>query len=410
MQGEVDVAIIGAGVAGLSAARSAADNGLTCIVIEATDRIGGRAFTDHESFGIPFDRGAHRLHHASRSTLVEHAFQHGFSGLNSNAALRIHDGHWHDASRQMGFERETRRALKSLSLRAATRQSSTVRQMLDVAPDFADLFDATYENVFAAATNDVAAGEHYRHQEGQDGWTFASGLGTLVKHFGRDLNVTLDCPVTEIDHRNRFIQVVTARGTIRAKSVIVTVSTGVLARESIRFVPPLPPAKLDAIEGTPMGHMGKIAFALSPEASRNMEQHQALVRGRNGLSTHLHVYPHDQPILVAAVGGLRWEMIEKAGASEMTAAARELVLGAYGAEFGKDLRHAVVTDWLTHPFTHGGQSYVRPGYGNARAELARPIDGRIFFAGEACSQTAWGTVHGAHETGRAAVAALTLMR
>jgi monoamine oxidase len=406
MVSEVDVAIIGAGPAGLSAAQAAKSANLTYVVLEAKGRIGGRAYTESASLGLPMDHGAHFLHSASNNPFTELAEKFKFVFKKGGYRTRIFDGSWLTATDQKQFEKHAEHVLKNVAQAADIENVLDTATLVHVDPKFSLLFNSYYEEFLGAGPAQVAAAEHQRYQDTYEDWPVEKGFGALVARFGRNIPVVLDCPVTEIDHSQKLIRIRTPQGTVTARTVIVTVSAGVLASELVKFTPPLSDAKHKAINAIPMGYAGKIAFSLKEGGFADVPVHQGLINRRDGLFANLHVRPFDRPMLVAIVGGPKWEMIERAGSDTMTEMAKNLIWDVYGASALKQLDRAMNTSWVSEHYVRGGHSYMRPGFGNARAELATPIDGRIYFAGEACSQTSWATVHGAHETACAAILAI----
>ncbi len=410
MGSSLDLVIVGAGAAGLSAAKAATAAGLSSIIVEAKGRSGGRAFTELASLGVPMDHGAHYLHTASRNPLRDYADQHGLPYKRGGYRTKIFDGRWFSDSEQAHFLSVAKESLAEIALRAdsgnmLSSEGILGRSRLWTGADkkSRSLFEGYYAEFLGAEASEVAAAEHRRYQDTYEDWPLENGYGALIAHYGADIPVVLQSPVQEIDHTGRDIIVKTRKGNIRTRTAILTVSTGVLASEMIRFTPALSNAKHRAIGAIPMGYAGKIAFRLEGRQLAGIESHHGLVNRPDGLFANLHIRPFERPLAILIVGGPRWEMVERSGADAMIAMGRKVVSDLFGSRILRDLGKALATKWVSDPHILGGHSFMRPGHGFARGDLAEPIEGRIFFAGEATSGESWATVHGAYESGRRAV-------
>jgi monoamine oxidase len=401
-----EVLIIGAGAAGLSAARAAELAGLSYIIVEGKGRPGGRAYTESTSLGVPFDHGAHFLHAASRNPFRLDAERIGFDYLKGGYNTRIWDGRWLSADECREFHSWSRQQLGHVATQARADNSHPTSTLLSPTHKYSNLFRGYYSEFLGADAAQVAAGEHLRYDDTNEDWPLRRGYGALLASYGAQIPVMLDCPVDEIDHTGREIIVRTRKGSIRADSVVITASTGVLAAEIIRFAPRLDVNKLRAIEGMPMGYAGKIAFRLGEGTFAETDRHHGLVNLPDGTFANIHVKPFDQPIAVVIVGGPIWEDIERAGPDAMIDAARGAIGTVYGASVVQGLLGPTVTDWLSDPFIRGGHSFVHHGYGMTRQALAEPIDRRIYFAGEAASAESWATMHGARASAERAISAI----
>lgn len=401
--GTLDLAIIGAGVAGLAAGEAARTAGLSFAILEAKDRIGGRAWTESTSLGAPFDHGAHFLHVASENPFRAKADALGLRYLRGGYPARTFDGRWLDDREAAEAETTLRRGLATVAAAGRTGDGGSAAAAWAPLAGRATLARGIYEEFLGARAEDVDAAEHARYRDTYEDWPMAEGFGNLVARWAADVPVILGCPALSIDTRGTAIRIETPRGTLFARHVLVTVSTGVLAAGAIRFLPELPDWKRAAVEAVPMGYAGKVAFRLEEGPLAGVEPHHGLVAAGD-LFANVHIRPFGKPVAVAIVGGPDWQMIERAGPAAMAAAARDVIASAHGAAAAAGLHGAVSTAWLGDPHVRGGHSYKRPTAGNARGALAESIDARLHFAGEACSAEAWATVHGAYATARAAVA------
>jgi monoamine oxidase len=410
-----DVVIVGAGVAGLAAAAALQAAGRPCIVLEAADRIGGRAWTTNQAAlgGAWFDHGASWLHAAEHNPLVPIARAHGETLHHSDqerTEITIRDGAPITAAdaaayqaAEAAFERLTgeRLAGPDMSLADAVAEAASMPWMASV---------LNWEaSVIAAADPATLSLRDWKMNllEGSN-LEVEGGLGAFIAR-RLAVPVHLNTPVTAIAWHGAGVTVTTPGGDIRAGACIITVSTGVLAAEAIRFTPALPAAVLDAIGGLPMGLLNKIALRTSgadrlglPNACRV----ESFVPRIGDPAMTFIAWARGQAFVTGFQGGqLAWDM-EGGGAESFARAQLRALFGRRAdAAFAPG---AVVTRWGANPLTRGAYAYAKPGYAGARAVLAQPLaGGRLVFAGEATRTDGLaGTVGGAYRSGQDAAAAV----
>ena len=415
-----DVVVVGAGVAGLSAAAALRRAGVAVTLLEAGSRSGGRAYTEHPAAlgGTAFDHGASWLHAAERNKLADLARANG-------DALTDSGGTW---VRRVFVGNRPATAAELLSYDAAWErysQVATARAALD--PDISlaeavaelrgDPWTATVETweaalIAAADPQKFSARDWQLNELHGSNLGVPGGLGALVARRLAPLAgpVRLATKVTRIDwgRAGGGVAVTTPTGTLTARACIVTVSTGVLASGGIEFAPALPAAQQAAIAGLPMGLLSKVALHLP---------HPERLGLPAGASLHLQVPAPGVPTMffllrpdhvIGFVGGpAAWEL-SRAGPAAAEAFAREQFTALTGAALGA----AVVTGWGADPTQLGAYAYATPGHTDARAAMDAPLGGGLIFAGEAwCLDGLAGTVGGAFLSGeRAAALAVGLLR
>jgi len=247
------------------------------------------------------------------------------------------------------------------------------------------------------STADLAA---YRDTEAN--WPLERGYGGLIAARYAALPAELSTPVSEIDTSGANILLETPRGTVRARSLIVTVSTNVLASGAIRFTPELPARLMSALEGVPTGHANKVAFHFRRDVFGLPDtSYVNFMDERNPArpACSFQVRPFSANLAIAYLGGDLAENLDRAGEAEMTAFAREALGDMFGADIFKELEGTAATSWTTDPHMLGAYSCARPGHAKSRAVLAEPVSERFFLAGEAVSADWFSTVQGAHVTG-----------
>ena len=417
---ECDVVVVGAGVAGLAAAGALRRAGLRCTVIEAADRIGGRAWTTTPALlgGAAFDHGASWLHSAERNPLAALARAEN-EALIDTEAVRVRttrrDGRLatdadhadYDAAEAV-FNRLTTERLHGpdTSLAEAVAPVAAAPWMAAV---------VNWEAPIIAAADARALSLRDWHANLLEGGNLevAGGLGAFVhRRLGPPAGtVQLGVAATAIAWDGAGVAVQTVSGVIRGAACIVTVSTGVLAAGAIVFTPGLPDAVQAAIDGLPMGVLNKVALKASgtdrlglPE-SCGVDQFVAHI---DDPAMTFIAWPHGQDHLIGFMGGSVAASLDQEGGAEAHARAQLRSLFGAGVE-AAFTSGAVVTRWASDPFTRGSYAYARPGHAGARGVLAQPLaGGRLVFAGEATRTDGLaGTVGGAYLSGIEAAATVT---
>ena len=302
----VDVAIIGAGAAGLGAANALKGSNLSVIVLEARDRLGGRAHTIMASPDVTFDVGCGWLHSADENSFVKIAGQLGFE-INKSLPP------WRERAYGKAFPQEDRddfiRALNEFydraeqAAREAERSGRDCAASLYLAPGnrWNPMIDAISTYVNGCELDQVSVLDMDAYQDTDINWRVRRGYGALIAAYGASCPVALNCAVTLIDHSARRIRIETARGTVEADRVIVTVPTNLIADEAIRFHPPLP-AKVDAARGLPLGLADKVTLALEGAEEFPSEGNLRGATMRTGMGTY-HIRPFGQPCIEGFFGG-----------------------------------------------------------------------------------------------------------
>lgn len=396
-----DVIVIGAGSAGIAAARRVIASGRSVQVIEAADRIGGRAYTESDTFGVPYDHGCAWLQGPSDLPHVQAASDLGFMlSDHSNARDVFYVGDRRATyTEQSQYDRAYARLYANLSTDmdvSAASLSDATQPMDGVAHTWTGPMD------FGVDLDALSTADFNAYPEYDINYLVREGLGSLVAHLGRALPVSLNTAATAIDWSGDGVRVETSQGTISARAVIVTVSTGVLASGSIRFTPALPARKQQAIADVPMGLLTRIGLQFDGARFGLSENDLLTYSVPNTLpaeACYFLTFPTGHDIAVGFVGGqFGWDL-SKAGPQ----AAIDFALGEFTKMMGSDAaKHFVkghMSDWASNPLTLGAYSAARPGRAAARGTLAEPMGGRVFFAGEAVAGEYIALMSGAHLSG-----------
>lgn len=404
----VDVVIIGAGVAGLAAAKAARPAGLTTRVIEAKPRIGGRAYTETASLrGIPFDHGAMWLHSASENPLVAVADRLGFSYRKTRRGRRIRLAtRWASAAERRDWLAFETAGLRAIEAAARAGRDMAISDAIPRDSRWTSLFDR-WVTVFAGVDPDAGSTLDYvRYRDLDQDWPVRDGFGALIAAWGQDVEVALKTPARSIERTRDGVRVTTARGAIDARVAIVTVSTAVLGAEAIRFDPPLPDWKRAAIAAVPMGPVNKVAILFDRDVFGMPAQSSASFVAPYPDIFGFQIRPFGRNLATAHLGGRFAIEMERAGEAAIVALALDRLQAMFGSSIARRVVAGVATAWASDPFIGGGYSAALPGRAHLRSDLARPVHERIFFAGEATHPHFFSAAHGAYLSGAAAVAAL----
>jgi monoamine oxidase len=398
---EVDVAIIGAGAAGLGAARTLENAGLTLIVLEARDRIGGRAHTILAAPDVTFDLGCGWLHSADRNGFVAIAGQLDFFVDKTRPP-------WREQAYHAGFPPQLRAefiaALDAFFDRAEAAAENPAdapaSSCLEPGNRWNPMIDAMSTYINGVTLDQVSLHDMEAYEDTEVNWRVRRGYGALIAAYGAPCPVALNAPVTRIDYAGKRIRIETARGTVTADKVIVTVPTNLIGNENLRFDPPLP-NKVDAARGLPLGVDDKVMLRLDDGDALPKDAGLRSASMRTEMGSY-HVRPFGQPCIEGFFGGPFARQLEDAGEGAMAAQAIDEVVAILGSDIRRKLTPLAESCWAHDPFSQGAYSAALPGHAGARAALAAPIDGRLFFAGEATSPHFFSTAHGARESGERA--------
>lgn len=395
----IDVAIIGAGAAGLGAADALKDSGLSVVVLEARDRIGGRAHTILPAPGIVFDLGCGWLHSADRNSFVAIAGQLGFDIDKTRPP-------WREQSFAAGFtvaERENfLAALDAFDerMKEAAKSDADSAASLYLAPGdrWNPMIGAISTYVNGCELDLVSVHDTISYEDTGINWRVRRGYGALIAAYGRRCPVALNTWVWRIDHSGRRLRIETSKGTLTAAKAIVTVPTSLIANESISFRPELP-AKVNAAAGLPLGVDDKVMLALDdPENMVPKDGNLSGATMRTQMGAY-HLRPFGQPCIEGFFGGSFARELEDAGNGAFAAQAIDEIVALLGSDYRSKLKPLAESRWAGDPFAQGAYSHALPGRACARAILAAPVDGRLFFAGEATSPNFFSTAHGARDSG-----------
>ncbi len=400
-----DVAVVGAGAAGVGAGRRLASARLSTVILEAKDRAGGRASTLTGRSGAGIDLGCGWLHSADRNPWVALAEAEGFAIDRSRPPWerRVAGVNLSPAEiRAFGAAFE---AFEAKLEAAATGPDCAASELFDAqtAPwrPMLDAFSSYYNGV---PFRDISVHDYAAYQPTDENWRVVKGYGALVTHIAANLPILFEAPVTRISRNGSPLRLTTGAGEVQARAVIVTVPTTILAEDRLAFDPPLPDVAA-AADALPLGHVDKCFLALSEPGALPVEM---MVCGRTDTANtgSYTLRPFGRAMIEGFFGGDLACELEAEGPGAFAAFAIDELAALFGSGLRRELRPIAESGWGRDPHIRGAYSHARPGHADARARLRQPVEDRIFFAGEACSPHAFSTAHGAYESGVTAAEAL----
>lgn len=412
------VVVIGAGIAGLAAARQLTTDGFRVIVLESRDRPGGRIWTDN-TLGTAVDLGAAWIHGDSSSNpLMKMVNQYGLTtkATDWDETWLFDRGYGVIEDRTYDeIERKSEQIIQRLYQMQSTASSdqsvsdalrlllkeldgdSTIRRGInwwlasEIGGEYADNFDRIPLKYWDA-------------DEGYSGYDvmISGGLKTIIEQIKQGIDIRYGHIVDKVDYSNSMAKVSTSQGTIDCDHVVVTVPLGVLQQQRIRFNPQLPNDKLESINRLGMGVMNKLVLRF-PKRFWPKDAHRLglLKSTTENLIEYYPMTPYsEEPIIVGLTWGRHAKSIESAGKDDVVQLALSELKTMLGSSIPSEVSDAIVTRWHSDEFSGGSYSHILPGssFSDYRT-LAKPIGKQVYFAGEATNDTHPGTVHGAYSSG-----------
>jgi monoamine oxidase len=401
-----DVVIIGAGIAGLEAAKRLHKFGISFVVVEANNRIGGRVHTDNDIFGVPFDMHAHWVNYPTANPLIQYGQSNGFDVYRDPRVSKSFVGNREATEEEYKDITKTYRLFnKKIKSSAFSVRGDDDNARTALGEDF---FKLPWGYTVAANQGIWSMAQNSRNYSPTDWWNSEGGgqhfcregYGTLVAHYGRDVPVSLNSWVTEIDWSGDGVKVITSNGTIKGRAAILTVSVGVLANNRIKFTPELPVKKQEAIDGIDMAVMNYIGlqftedvFGFGADVYVDQQQHD-----ENGVGYMANMSGTN--LVYSYVGGDQAKALE----NEAMDVAITYSLDGMKSMLGNDIEKKFIKGYATTtgkiPFWDGSYSTAKPGKQPMRAALRQTLAEKLFFSGEACSPSRWASVDGGLNAGK----------
>jgi monoamine oxidase len=391
--------IVGGGAAGIGAAAEAKRRGIDALIVEAKDRLGGRAHSIDWN-GYRLDLGCTWLHSAERNSLRAEAERIG-------AELDRKPTNWFGQFRNLGWsadeQEEAWHAFEELEQRMSESPPSSDRasDSLEAGNPWNPWLDAISGYINGAPLDQVSVADWlaYDNAASSQNLRLSRGYGGLLAELGAEFEHRLGTPVTAVSRLSDAVQLDTPAGVIEAERVIVTVPTATLGR--IRFDPPY--EKLfAAAEHLPLGVADKLFLSLDDAEDFPNDAH-LLGNPHSSETGSYFIRPMGMPVVEGFFGGDGARALEALGDEGAAGFAIDELANLLGSDIRKRLKMIAVSRWAHEPWICGSYSHALPGHAAARETLANAGDDRIAFAGEAVSPTDYSTAHGAYDSGVAAV-------
>ena len=395
---DVDVVVVGGGAAGIAAARRLHEAAVDCLIVEARPRLGGRAWTVIDELGYALDLGCGWLHSADRNPWVKIAQEQGAEIDKSRPPwARRSLGVGFPPAEQQDFQAAMNAFFTRLEGAAESAGDAPAGNFLEPGCRWNGLINALSTYISGAEWDRVSTKDFDRYHDTGVNWRVVKGYGALIRTCGENLPAELDCAVRAIDHRGKRLRIETAKGTIAADHVIVTIPSTLIAAERLLFTPALP-EKTEAARGLPLGLADKLFVSL--ERAEEFEQDTRVFGHTDRAATATYQFrPFGRPMIEVYFGGRFAAELEAGGDGAFFECAVSDLVGLFGSAFAARIKPIGIHRWGVDPFSLGSYSYASPGFADCRPKLAEPVDGRLFFAGEACSVHDFSTAHGGWRTG-----------
>ena len=395
------VVVIGAGAAGLAAARTLHERGVDVLLLEARGRAGGRAYTLRTSDGAyPIELGAEFIHGKADATM---------------ALLReCGEGTTEISASLPGVWEATERVLDRVDVHGPDTSVDAFLKSVD--PRDAAQARMLIEGFDAAITSDasiIAIANEWRGEGNDTQGRPAAGYGVIMDHLAASIGdrLWLNSPAREIHWSPGGVEVVALRGgesvRVLARRAIVTLPIAVLHEHGVRFVPALPPHKRDAIDAIGMGPVVKVMLEFQ---SAFWEDGFFQTTGDSAFPSVWSRLPQRAPVLAAWAGGDAVARLAARYRDPIAAAIETCARIFPHVDVRAQLVDAHSHDWQRDPCARGAYSYLRVNGNGARERLAEPIEGVLYFAGEATSSRDAGTVAGALDSGYRAASEIPIQR
>jgi len=398
---DVEVVIVGAGAAGLSAARYFMSKGITFRLLEAKHRTGGRALTDSNTFGKPFDWGCTFLHNADQNPFVDFAKK---QKLDVNPIPDDHHSQiWinqEEASDQQYRDIDRRQKL----LERAIADAAKLEHDISLSAAARNLPHSKYDEMIA---NWLMPGVETSNASIMDWWNGAAGrdkhcpagYGTLIQRFANGVPVELGVEVNKVDWSGNGVKISTNKGTISANHCVVTVSNGVLDAGLIEFTPALK-ERQKIVHGIPLAQYSTVGLKFShPKVIPTPTNSWLHALDDNNKQIAWVGNIGHSGVLRANLHGQLAQDLEREGKDALIDHVVRKLRDLLGGDRLPKLLKADAHLWSVDPHFLGAWSAASPGFGNKRKHLKRSYGNRIHFAGEACHGDMYSTCHGAMLSG-----------
>ena len=410
------VLVVGAGIAGLTAAKTLRQAGYEVLVLEGRDRLGGRIWTSRAWADVAMDLGASWIHGTEGNPLTVVAEESkARTAATSYDSGEIYDsnGRLFTAKQERQLEQLTAQVEETIAEAQDAEEDESVETAVKAALDWENLsqeeqkqldfvLNSTLEQEYGGSTAELStywfdAGEEF----GGDDVLFPDGYDALIKHLAEGITVKLNQNVHRIAWGEGETAVYTDTDNFTGDAIICTLPLGVLQAGTVSFTPALPNAHQEAIDALQMGLLNK-CFLRFPTAfwPTDVDWLEYVPTAKGQWAEWVSfARPTRQPILLGFNAADFGREIETWRDEEIVESAMATLRTIFGEQI-PDPTDYQITRWNADPFAYGSYSFNALGSTpEMRDQLAHSVDSRLFFAGEATSRSYFGTVHGAYLSG-----------
>ena len=408
------IIVIGAGLAGLAAAKALQAQGHEVVVLEARDRIGGRIWTSSKWADMPLDLGATWIHGVKGNPLTSLAQSLQVKQITTsydNSICYNTSGKALSSAEDASLEEVRKQVFNAIKQAQNQANDSSIRAAID--PLFTHANPATQrlinfilsgniEQEYAGSAAKLSAYWYDASKtfQGQDA-LFAKGFRVITDYLAQGLNIKLGQVVQAIHWQASPVRIVTTKAEFNADQVLVTLPLGVLQAKRVQFLPDLPTAKQTAIAKLGMGVLNKCYLRFNKVFWPTNVDWLEYIPSEHGKWTEWVSFMRSAklPVLLGFNAAERGKTIETWTDQQIVSSAMQTLRTLYGTAIPEPVDYQI-TRWASDPFALGSYSYNPVGANpNMRKELAKPLANKVFFAGEASEANYFSTAHGAYLSG-----------
>lgn len=398
-----DVVIVGAGAAGIGAGLGLTRLGVPHLILEAKQRVGGRAYSDTSSLGHLWDHGAHWLHSADVNVMrfMAEKLKHKFRPENPavTSFRSFIGGQWKVSEFATDY---VWTKLEEIVQAGRNGRDVAAESILDRGHAMYPLLRHWCQLIYSKDPSELSTGDAGNYSDSHVNLPVQDGYGALVARLSQGLPIRLGVTVRAIEVAGGGVRLETNSGTITAKACILAVPSRIMEKQRITIKPGLTAALERAFADVTMGYGEKVALGFDRKVFEGFEIPFADVFDPVSPDTrplNFELHPFGRPIAVAHVGGSVAKELAMAGPETMKGFAIETLVKAFGADIRQRIVASATTGWTMDEHIGGAYSGAAPAKAEARKVFSEPVHDRLFLAGEHVHRHYMATVHGAYETG-----------